>query len=322
MDVDVEQVAKSNRLIQGQFGWSLTEHRIATMLIAQIDRGDKDFELQTLKISDFLKQTGIQGRRIYDEAEEICKNLLDSRIDIRTFTEEDGRHYKGINPFDTCEYVEGKGEIRARFTKSMRPLLLRLKKRFTTYQLHNYARLSSRYSIRIFEYLKMREDLRSVTWTVDHLRDVLGCQNKYSRFSDFKRRVLETARKDIKETCEIYFTYHVERDGQIPVSITFTIKSKDREGLIEHADQLPGDEDLSVTSEEQGGPPLENYDIESMVREDLSQPQLDKLPVSKLREAVSEGIAEAEKRFPNDPAGTLAFRAHRFARKKALAMIE
>jgi hypothetical protein len=123
--------------------------------------------------------------------------------------------------------VEGSGYIEAKFNDDMKPFLLQLKRQFTMYRLQNFMQLSSQHSMRVYELIKMQEGLRYLCVSVEELREVLCCEHTYDRFSDFKRYVLERARTEIADTCDIYFTYKVERDGRTPVRVHLLIHQPD-----------------------------------------------------------------------------------------------
>jgi hypothetical protein len=135
--------------------------------------------------------------------------------------------YQGYNCLSTCRYVEGSGYIEAKFNDDMKPFLLQLKRQFTMYRLQNFMQLSSQHSMRVYELIKMREGLRYLCVSVEELREVLCCEHTYDRFSDFKRYVLERARTEIADTCDIYFTYKVERDGRTPVRVHLLIHQRE-----------------------------------------------------------------------------------------------
>ena len=50
---------------------------------------------------------------------------------------------------------------------------------------------------------------------------------KYARFSDFKRRVLEPAKKELQINTPIRFIYTTEKRGKSVISITFTVFDND-----------------------------------------------------------------------------------------------
>ncbi len=220
-------VVKANHLIRGRINWTKMEHRVVAMLVAQLKQEDESFEMQRVHISDLMDMAQVSSRDIYDRAEEVCRKLLNQKVHVRTSTDDGRRVYQGYNCLSTCRYVEGSGYIEAKFNDDMKPFLLQLKRQFTMYRLQNFMRLSSQHSMRMYELIKMREGLRHLCLSVEELREVLCCEHTYDRFSDFKRYVLERARTEIADTCDIYFTYKVERDGRTPVRVRLLIHQPD-----------------------------------------------------------------------------------------------
>ncbi len=292
------RVVKSNRLVQSQMNWTKLEHRVVAMLIAQLKKDDQKFEEQRVYIKDIADLSGRSGKSLYNQAEEICQKLLDQKIHVRRQTEDGRRRYKGYNCMSSCEYIEGSGYIEAKFNDDMRPLLLRLKKRFTQYNLKCFMRLSSQHSMRIYELLKMREDLRFLRIKIEELREILSCEHSYGRFADFKRWVLEKAREELKEKTDIYFNYKVERDGQTPVRVNFVIKRNetentgdDRARLIE-SEENEDDEDLGVDEGKSEGSPT--FNVFAMVLDELSQSELNDYSEKEIRQAIDEAQKQTE----------------------------
>ncbi|MFB6280371.1 MAG: replication initiation protein [Salinibacter sp.] len=224
---ETDIVVKANQLIRGRINWTKLEHRVVAMLVAQLKKEDDSFKMQRVHISELMDMAQVSSRDIYDRAEEICRKLLNQKVHVRTTTEDGRRMYQGYNCLSTCRYVEGSGYIEAKFNDDMKPFLLQLKRQFTMYRLQNFMQLSSQHSMRVYELIKMQEGLRYLRVSVEELREVLCCEHTYERFSDFKRYVLERARTEIKETCDVYFTYKVERDGRTPKWVHFMIHRKD-----------------------------------------------------------------------------------------------
>ena len=220
-------VVKANQLIRGRINWTKLEHRVVAMLVAQLKREDDAFEMQRVHISDLMDMAEISSRDIYNRAEEVCRKLLNQKVHVRTETEDGKRVYQGYNCLSTCRYVEGSGYIEAKFNDDMKPFLLQLKRQFTMYRLQNFMRLNSQHSMRVYELIKMREGLRYLSLSVEELREVLCCEHTYPRFSDFRRHVLERARTEIREICDTYYTYKVERAGRTPVRVHFLIHRSD-----------------------------------------------------------------------------------------------
>lgn len=295
MSSTTRRVVKHNDLVKARSNLSKIEHRVIAMLIAQLDRDDETFDLQRIHIRDIIEKSGSSSQDLYSRGKEICQRLLNQKIQIQT--EENGRRvYEGYNALDKIRYVEGDGYIEARFNDSMKPFLLELKRRFTIYQLEAFMQLGSRYSMRIYELLKMREDLRWLRMPIEQLRELLSCEDKYSRFGDFRRRVIERAQSEVNGTTDISFTYKVEREGQSPVRINFMIEPQDEaDPEIETVKSAPkeGPQEVGVKAEKEVSEEIQ-FNIYAMVLSELTQEELSDLDEEEIRQAIKTGRDNAK----------------------------
>ena len=314
-------VVKSNDFVKAKLEWTTIEHRIILTMIAQLRKEDSEFDYQRVRLKDIIERSGSKSNDLYSRAEEICDKLLEQKVKVRGETESGDREYRGYNLMSACKYVEGSGAIRAKFNPDMRPFLLELKRRFTMYRLQFVMRLSSPYAIRLYELIKMRQDLRFVRISIEELRETLSVEHKYDRFTDLKKHIIEPARKEIKEKCDVYFTYRVQRDGRTPVGINFMIHSNDEveptveelpdeeeqaEEIAKRADQGNGEEPApdSSTSAEDGQPTLFDgasdkkvkLDATALFQQDLSQEELSEITERELRELHDKAREQAERK--------------------------
>jgi plasmid replication initiation protein len=311
--------------------WTKLEHRVVAMLIAQLEKDDEEFEEQRVYIKDIADLSGRKGKSLYDQAEEICQKLLDQKIHIRTQTDDGRRRYKGYNCMSSCEYVEGSGYIEAKFNDDMQPFLLQLKRRFTQYNLQCFMRLSSQHSMRIYELLKMREGIKYLRLRIEELREVLSCEHSYERFADFKRWVLERARKELGERTDIYFNYQVERKGQTPIRINFVIKQDDSEKRKKGGSKNEDENKTLIQSGQDGkrgdigveGETVETdegetptFNIFAMVLDEMTQEELDTYSETHIREAVSSARQRVDNDRPDDGAANKAIEAYKEALKQ------
>ncbi len=280
-------VAKANQLIQGRHDFTTAEQRIFVSMIAKLNRNMETFPEQKIRIEDVCGPSGIDPSNLYRRVDEITDNLLDKKVSVRQNNSQgEETRFKKYNVFSMCEYKRGSGTVTAKFNDDMAPFLLKLKERFTLYLVTVFLRLRSRYSTQIYERLKMRQDLRHLSMSVGELRRELSIENKYSKFSDLKRSVLERARKELKEKADIYFTYRINRVNNSPRSIDFFIHDNEPviqeilEGNESMPDSVPGRKEQkenepanSVKGEEgQREPP--NVDAKALFLSDRTQEEI------------------------------------------------
>ena len=296
-----EMVVKANDLVRAKANWTRLEHRVVGMMISQLDKEDEAFAPQKIYIKDLMELSGTDYGALYERAEAICSKLLKQEVYIRD--EVDGkRRYRGYSPIVMCEYVEGDGCIVAQFNEAMKPFLLQLKKRFTMYRLQNFMRLTSQHSMRVYELLKMRSDLRHLRITIEEFRAILSCEHSYSRFSDFRRKVIDNTQEEIAEKTDISFKYQVERQGQTPTHIRFIIEDENEDQLrvsrspkttpaSDGRDKIQ--EGLADNSEEISAPKI---DIYALVLDDLTQEEIDECSEERIRSLIQENYEEVRHR--------------------------
>lgn len=289
-----EMVVKANDLVRAKANWTRLEHRVVGMMISQLDKEDEAFAPQKIYIKDLMELSGTDYGALYERAEAICSKLLKQEVYIRD--EVDGkRRYRGYSPIVMCEYVEGDGCIVAQFNEAMKPFLLQLKRRFTMYRLQNFMRLTSQHSMRVYELLKMRSDLRHLRITIEEFRAILSCEHSYSRFSDFRRKVIDKTQDEIAEKTDISFKYQVERKGQTPTHVRFIIEDENEsqphstKSLQESTPIRNGGEESqnspSDSSEEISAPKI---DIYALVLDDLTQEEIDEHSENRIRDLIEE----------------------------------
>jgi hypothetical protein len=213
----------------------------------------------------------------------------------------------------------------------MQPFLLQLKRRFTQYNLKCFMRLSSQHSMRIYELLKMREGIKYLRLRIEELREILSCEHSYGRFADFKRWVLERARKELGEKTDIYFNYQVEREGQTPVRINFVIKQNDSENRKEGGGKDEDENktliqsgqdgkrgDIGVEEKKMEADEVERptFNVFAMVLDEMTQEELDTYSETHIREAVSSARQKVGSDRPDDGAANKAIEAYREALRR------
>lgn len=281
-----EIIVKANQLVQAKMPLSKLEHRIVALLISQLGQHDEEFDHQKLRISDLKTEAESQtSGDLYRRATDICDSLLEKKISIKKTDESGTRHYKGVSLMDECLYREGDGYIEAKFNDSMKPFLLQLKQRFTMYDKGHYVPLTSTYSMRVYELLKMREDVNFLRMTVDEFREILGVEDKYDRFSQLKYHVIKKAQKEIREKTDVSFTFNVEREGKTPKRIQFFIESGEAQ-----AGEKPKMEDRTDAP---------NIDVINLFLNELSQQEIDELSNEQVESLHEEALQQAQRREPD-----------------------
>jgi plasmid replication initiation protein len=181
---------------------------------------DEDFKLYEFKISDLGELLGSDRKDLYERVKELTRGLMKRVMQIN---EADGPLQ--VAWLSAAKYQRGRGIVKLEFSPQLKPYLLQLKERFTTYQLRNVVSLRSCHSVRLYELLKQYAAVKTRTFTAEDLRAALGLEkDSYKTWKDFRLRVLEHANRELKAKTDISFTYTVKKGAHGRVQeITFNI---------------------------------------------------------------------------------------------------
>lgn len=233
-----KSITKSNALIEAGYRLSLTEVQIVLYGISLINPTQKEVPLEyRIDIGRFADLFDRKHGEIYNDIKDAIR---------KRFWERDFSYINEKDEIVTCRWLtrithqDKTGFIKIKFSEDVQPYLSQLQKNFTTYYIDQIAKFKSVYSVRFYEFAIMRlkkSKINKVVFklNVQELKTRLELTDKYKRFSHFKERVLEKARKEINKHSDIRLNYEVIKQGRTPHEIKFTVSHREKR----REEQLP-----------------------------------------------------------------------------------
>ena len=224
-------VVKSNALIQkSRFSLSLQEQRCLLYAISRIKFSDLPSTEYTFSIKDICDACGIDIDRNGDHYTRMKTDLKALRDKSIWITNAEGKE-ETVSWFSKVVINKGSGTVSVKFDETIQDYLFLLQNRYTQYKLSTPLAFQSKYSIRLYElllsYIKKSELDRNgeveISFTPEELKERLDAQ-KYNKFYDFRRFVLEKARDEINtysEDINVSFDYFYK--GKIATKVNFII---------------------------------------------------------------------------------------------------
>lgn len=219
------KVIKSNDLIQkSRFDLGTQEQKIVLYLISKIRPEDTELHEYEFSIVEFCKICGIDyaNGKNYDNIKKTIKTLNDKSIWV---TLKDGGE-------TTMRWIErpyinkNSGVIKIKLDELMKPYLLQMQERFTQYELLYTLPMKSQYAIRLYEILKSYEWKKTVEMDLENLKRMMKAEH-YTRFYDFKKKVIEIAMREIDDYTDLKVEYTLKKKGKQFTSIVFQIGTKE-----------------------------------------------------------------------------------------------
>lgn len=216
-------VTKSNYFIMNSsYDLSLEEQKIILTLASMVQPLDEEFKPYKFKISDFMKLLGVEDKSKYTEIPKITKELMKKVFEIN-----EGNKIIQTAWLSGAVYEKGTGYVELTFSPYLKPYMLKLNTMFTQYKLVNVLSMKSKYSPRIYEFLKCNEFKKQgyIDIEVIELRRLLKAENIYPKYNDFKRYIIERAQKELKKMSDVSFDFEEIKTGRKVTSLKFYIRS-------------------------------------------------------------------------------------------------
>ena len=245
-------IVKDNALIEASHKLSEIEQRLVLLAILKArefcDSIEqlKDKEL-IIHAEDYIKAFGVDRDAGYKSLKKAVMGLYRAEWGYR-FINAKGNVEVAYERFtQSAKYVENEATVKFMFANAIIPMLVELERNFTSYEITQVAHLQSRYAMRLFECLIRFKASKTLTITLDELRFRFGLlDTEYKVMSDFKKRVLDMAVKDINENTDITVKYDQHKQGRTITGFTFKFKQKAKTAKLDKAERDPNTLDLFV----------------------------------------------------------------------------
>lgn len=189
--------------------FTLQELRFFSIYLAKINSNDINTKLVRFPLKDFqeiMEYPKINIQRLKETSKNIRKKFVSIPLESGGFAE--------ITLFDTFivdKDKDGKWFVEVGASNAALPFMFNFKDRYFKYELWNALRLTAPSHVRIYELLKQYENIGKREIRVDDLQEMVG--TSYSRWERFKKSVLDSSQKALKETTDIAFTYERGKTG-------------------------------------------------------------------------------------------------------------
>jgi plasmid replication initiation protein len=216
------KVAKSNYLVEACYSLTLQEHRLILACLARVDSRKEISKEVCILASDYASMMQIDIKNAHRELYKAAEKLYDRSISVND--PEKVEEFRWIQK--KALYHKGEGKVTFTWSDDVLVYLSHLQRRFTTYRLHDVARFSSSYSIRLYELLIQFYFTKERWISVESFKSYLNLENKYSSFRDLNKRVVKTAIKEINDTSNLTVLYKTVKSGRKVTALCFFLALK------------------------------------------------------------------------------------------------
>lgn len=208
---DPDLVILKNPIATARFGLTVLQTKVLFEAVAYF-KANQEKRTMKLFMKQFLQNIGMENSNNYqyvaDEIEEMTKiNLRIERKSNRKAID-----FLAVNLFASADFKInefGYGFVEIEVSDKLKPYFLEIANgEFFYYHILNTRVLKSRYSIKLYLFLKSWKRKEFIDVHLHDLRELVEVEpHEYSEYRYFKKRVLETAKNELLEKCDLAFNY-------------------------------------------------------------------------------------------------------------------
>ncbi|WP_180161670.1 replication initiation protein RepM [Acinetobacter sp. YH12040] len=225
-------VVKDNALINASYNLEVTEQRLILLSIIrarETGQGISSDSKLEIHASDYASRFDVTKEAAYNALKNAVNNLFERKFSFKEIHKDTNKEIVVKSRWvSRIAYVDDLATLEVTFAPDVVPLITRLEKHFTSYQLKQVAQLTSKYAIRLYEFLIAWRDVgKTPVISLSEFREKLGLDiNEYQKMVNFKSRVLEPAIKQINELTDIHVKYEQYKTGRSISGLSFAFKHK------------------------------------------------------------------------------------------------
>ena len=213
-----------NNFVEAIYSLSVDAKKLLLSIILHMNNENK------IKIhrKEIIDEIGIDLKNLKPKhRENVIEELMTKIITIRDKDDPDNR-WKKMQLLMLTEYDDG--ILTTSIYPELFPYFKEAQERlFTRFNIQNIKPLTSIHAIRMYELAKQFDDTGWRIIELDQLRRMLQLENKYKDNKDFRKWVLEVAKKQINANTDINIDYELIKQGRKYTKIRLKIsKNKNR----------------------------------------------------------------------------------------------
>ncbi|MCR8747212.1 replication initiation protein [Romboutsia lituseburensis] len=249
---------KNNMLVKARYSLSLVENRIFLSMLYKLQKRSDGILTCSISHSEFkdiikFKQKNtVKG--ILDVLEELRKKPIYFREEKKNKKGNLWGAYGFINGY---EYDDELGIFNIEASEKIYKLLKEyLKMGYTPVNVQIWLSLNNSYAQRFYDLLRLWSGTKdTVNYKIEEIKELLMLDDKYSKYNDFKRRVILPAIKELNETGYFEIDFKENKVGRKVESIDFIVKDLDKRKYFAKDDDVkeipnPTLEDVKLISNE------------------------------------------------------------------------
>ena len=184
-------VVKDNALIDASYNLDLVEQRLILLAIVEARESGKGINANdplTVHAESYINQFSVHRNTAYQALKDACKDLFARQFSYQEKSAKGNIINKMSRWVSEVGYIDNEAVVQLIFAPAIVPLITRLEKQFTKYELQQISNLNSAYAVRLYEILiSWRSTGKTPIFSLEEFRKKIGVlENEYLRSDNLK----------------------------------------------------------------------------------------------------------------------------------------
>lgn len=226
-------VVKDTALINASYNLDLVEQRLILLAIVEARESGKGINANDplqVHAESYINQFNVARQTAYEALKNASESLFMRQFSYQSMSNGVLKKHRS-RWLSEIIYIDQQAIVEMIFAPAIIPLITRLEKHFTSYELEQVALLQSKYAVRLYELIiAWRSIGKTPIFEISDFRKKLGVDdNEYKTMSNFKAYVFDRAIKQINDNTDIVVTYEQHKNGREIAGFSFTLKPKNKQ---------------------------------------------------------------------------------------------
>ena len=203
------KIKQHNTISSGRYDFSACQLDVLFMLLATLEEEDTSNKRYNIRVKDIELITGRKWN--YQQLVESNEEMMS-----RVFKIEEPDGLRQIVLFSEIKYLDGTGSFDMVINEPARSYFFELKNNFTLLELKSVLSCTSKHAKRLYTLACQWRGTGGHTYSIGELKEMLGLKDpkgkepeQYKQIGEFKKSVLDIAKKQINEHTDIVFDYEL-----------------------------------------------------------------------------------------------------------------
>lgn len=214
IDIENKKFKQHNLITTSRYDFSACQLDVVFMLLASLDEKRDPSLPYNIRVMDIEAITGRKWN---------YQQLRDSNDDLmgRVYEIDLGDKIRTMLLFSAVDYIHGTGSFDIHINPLAREYFFELRNNYTLMHLKSLLLCSSKHAKRIYALCCRWRGVGGKKYTIGEFKEMLGLKDpkgkepeQYPNIADFKKYVLEVAKRQINSSTDITFDYKLTKRGR------------------------------------------------------------------------------------------------------------